>query len=235
MLRLGDLAPDFEAACWFPSFLQAETPTIRFRDFCTGSWVVLFSHPADFTPVCTTELARLAVLREEWEARKVKVVALSTDSIEAHAAWVKDIEAFAADNQTDAEAKVWYPIVADVDLRVSRAYGMLDAQSASSAATTPILTIRTVFVLDPLHRVRLMLSYPAAVGRNFDELLRAIDALQRADSWKVALPVDWQPGQDAIVRVDVSAEEATRLFGSDGVREWRERPYLRFTSDPKMQ
>ena len=225
-LRLGDLAPDFEAACFFPAEANnaAFEHKIKFSDFCADSWVILFSHPADFTPVCTTELARVAQLKEAWEERNCRVLALSTDSVNVHSAWMGDVNEFAGSGHS-----VFYPVIADVDLKVSSLYGMLDEVTAQGTAT-PALPIRTVFVLDPHRRIRLTISYPAAVGRNFDEILRALDALQRTDAYKIALPADWKAGDRAIVRFDVQDDEADRLFQDID----RVKPYLRFVPDPKQ-
>ncbi len=232
MLRLGDLAPDFEAACFFPSTVAG---TIKFSDFCADSWVILFSHPADFTPVCTTELARVSLLSPEWNARACKVIGLSTDHVPSHSLWSHDICEYAATVSGNEHASLSFPIISDFDLKVAGMYGMLDQESHDPSnfdpQTSAPLPIRTVFILDPKRRVRLTISYPAAVGRNFDEILRVLDALQRSDAHKIATPADWKQGDDVIVRFDVGEEEAERLFPDR--RAFK--PYLRFTSDPQEE
>lgn len=232
MLRLGDVAPDFEAACFFPG---SETELIKFSDFCSeGSWVILFSHPADFTPVCTTELARVSLLEPEWRSRNCKVIGLSTDRVDSHRDWSKDICEYAETISSCCKCeKLTFPIIADWDLKVSTLYGMLDQESHDPSnfdpATRAPLPIRTVFILDPRRRVRLTMTYPAAVGRSFDEILRCLDALQRSDAYKIATPANWKQGEEVIVRFDVKEEEAQELFPDR--RAFK--PYLRFTSDPK--
>lgn len=234
-LRLGDVAPDFEAYCYFPgeSEIQAGSK-IKFSDFCAGSWVILFSHPADFTPVCTTELARVNLLSEEWKSRQCKVIGLSTDTAESHANWAADICEYANElNLESCTAKLTFPIIADADLKVATVYGMLDQESHDPGNFDPKtrapLPIRTVFILDPKRRIRLTLTYPAAVGRSFDEILRCLDALQRSDKYKIATPADWKQKDDVIVRFDVNEEVAAELFPER--RAFK--PYLRFTPDPR--
>jgi alkyl hydroperoxide reductase subunit AhpC len=232
MLRLGDLVPDFEASCFFPDSCEQET--IKFSDFCSeGKWIILFSHPADFTPVCTTELARVSLLAPEWEARGCKVIGLSTDCVFSHREWSKDICEYAENVSKSSHLKLNFPIIADRDLKVATLYGMLDQEchdptNFDPQTSTP-LPIRTVFILDPKRRVRLTMTYPAAVGRCFDEILRALDALQRSDEYKIATPADWKQGDEVIVRFDVKEEEADKLFPDR--RAFK--PYLRFTADPK--
>lgn len=241
MLRLGDVAPDFEAACYFPVGTESEIKEenkIKFSEFCASPgnnwWTILFSHPADFTPVCTTELARVNLLSEEWKARNCKVIGLSTDSVSNHKAWVRDICEYAQNmsgNQLHEDIK--FPIIADVDLKVSTLYGMLDQESHDPGNFNPEtrapLPIRTVFILDPKRKVRLTMTYPAAIGRSFNEILRVLDGLQRSDAHKIATPADWIQDQDVIVRFDVKNEEAERLFPNK--RDFN--PYLRFTADPR--
>lgn len=227
MLRLGDVAPDFEASCFQESFDKGDT--LKFSDFCENSWVILFSHPADFTPVCTTELARVSVLEPEWRARNCKVIGLSTDKIDSHRDWSVDICDYAKKNV------LGFPIISDCDLKVSTLYGMLDQESHDPSNFDPKtrspLPIRTVFILDPSRRVRLTMNYPAAVGRSFDEILRVLDALQRSDLYKIATPADWKQGERVIVRFDVKEEEAQELFPDRTAFK----PYLRFTSDPSIK
>lgn len=208
-LQLGDTAPNFTAS--------TTAGDLSFYDWAGDSWVVFFSHPADFTPVCTTELGRVAALQDEFGKRNVKTIALSVDSLESHKSWVPDIE----DTQS---VKVAYPIVADPDRAVATAYGMIHPKADNT------LTVRSVFVIDPNRKVRLTLTYPAATGRNFDEILRVIDGLQLTDGHKVATPVDWQRGDRVIIVPSLKdPAELKERFGDD-VEELR--PYLRFTSDP---
>ncbi|TEB14747.1 oxidoreductase [Perkinsus sp. BL_2016] len=229
MLRLGDTAPDFEAACHFPEKSSSSEKRIKFSDFCADSWVILFSHPADFTPVCTTELARVNLLESEWSARSCKVIGLSTDSVESHSAWSKDICAY-VDSICEC---VRICACGRIYLKVSTLYGMLDQESHDPSnfdpQTSSPLPIRTVFILDPKRRVRLTMTYPASVGRSFTEILRVLDALQRSDAYKIATPANWKQGEDVIVRFDVKDEEADLLFPSRSAFN----PYLRFTPDPK--
>ncbi len=228
-LRLGDFAPDFEADCFFSS---TQSERIKFSEWASEKWVILFSHPADFTPVCTTELARVAALKAEWEARDCLVVGLSTDTVPAHRGWVSDICDYMAVKYEicQSPATFPFPIIADHDLAVSLKYGMLDQAahdpSNFDSKTSAPLPIRTVFILDPRRRVRLMLTYPAAVGRNFDEILRCLDALQSSDKYKIATPADWKQGEQVIVRFDVSDEEAKKIFPKHEAFK----PYLRFTN-----
>lgn len=233
MLRLGDLAPDFEAACFFPNTDVGCKETIKFSEFCANSWVILFSHPADFTPVCTTELARVSILAPEWTARGCKVIGLSTDRVPNHRSWSHDICEYAESVSGCEHKSLAFPIIADFDLKVASMYGMLDQESHDPSnfdpQTSAPLPIRTVFILDPKRRVRLTITYPAAVGRSFDEILRVLDALQRSDAHKIATPADWKQGGEVIVRFDVKEEEAEKLFPER--RAFK--PYLRFTSDPR--
>lgn len=203
MLRLGQTAPDF---------VQDSTHgSIHLYSWLGDSWGVLFSHPRDFTPVCTTELGEVARLGPEWVKRNVKVVGLSVDPVETHLRWEKDIE------ETQGP-RLDFPMLADTDRWVSTVYGMIHS------STDPAVTIRSVFVIDPAKRIRLIISYPPSTGRNFVELLRAIDSLQLTDANAVATPVNWQPGDDVIVSPRLSDEEATRLF-PQGFRKVK--PYLR--------
>ncbi len=207
-LRLGDIAPDFEA--------ETTEGQIKFHDWKAGSWAVLFSHPADFTPVCTTELGRVAALKDQFAKRNTKVIGLSVDSIEHHQGWKGDI----ADVTGHA---LNFPLIADPDRTVANLYDMIHPSASATA------TVRSVFVIDPSDKVRLTLTYPASTGRNFDELLRVIDSLQLTDKHKVATPVDWKHGEDVIIVPAVSDEDAHKLF-PDGFEA--KKPYLRLVPDP---
>ena len=208
-LRLGDKVPDFQAE-------TTEGP-IQFHEFLGDGWGVLFSHPADFTPVCTTELGTVAKLKPEFEARNVKVVGLSVDPLDSHTEWVNDINA--TQNTT-----VNFPIIADSDRAVAEAYDMIHPNSDDK---TPV---RSVFVIDPNKTLRLSLTYPPSAGRNFDEILRVIDSLQLTTYQKVATPADWKQGDDVVILPTVSDEEATKLFPAGFTTH---RPYLRTTPQPK--
>ena len=216
-LRINDLAPDFKA--------KTTHGDINFHEWIGDSWAVLFSHPKDFTPVCTTELGEVARLQSEFQKRNVKTIGLSADSIENHAAWEKDIE------ETQGSA-VNFPMIGDDDLNVSLLYNMLPADEngateGRTAATNA--TVRTVFVIGPDKLIKLMLTYPMATGRNFNEILRAIDAMQLTAKHKVATPVNWVDGDDVIIVPTVTDEEATRLFPEG----WKTiKPYLRTVKQP---
>jgi len=213
-LRLGSIAPDFEA--------DTTQGPIKFHEWIGDSWVVLFSHPADFTPVCTTELGEVARRAPDFAKRNVKVIGLSANDLKSHEEWTKDI------NEV-ANTTVKFPIIADPDRKVSILYDMLDAQDPTNVDKKGIpFTVRTTFIIDPKKVIRLTVSYPAAVGRSFDEILRVIDSLQGGDKYKIATPVNWQPGQDVIVHAAVSNEEAKSLF--PGYKTIK--PYLRTTADP---
>jgi alkyl hydroperoxide reductase subunit AhpC len=207
-LRLGDTAPDFEA--------ETTEGNIKFHGWKDGSWAVLFSHPADFTPVCTTELGRVAALKDQFAKRNTKVIGLSVDSIEHHQDWKGDI----ADVTGHA---LNFPLIADPDRTVATLYDMIHPNASATA------TVRSVFVIDANNKVRLTLTYPASTGRNFDELLRVIDSLQLTDKYKVATPVDWKHGDDVIIVPAVSDEDAHKLF-PDGFDA--KKPYLRLVPDP---
>lgn len=201
---LGQLAPDFEA--------DTTEGRIRLSDWARDSWVVLFSHPKDFTPVCTTELGEAARLKPEFDRRGVKIIGLSVDPLERHGGWLDDIR----DTQGTA---LNFPLIADPDRAVSRLYGMIHPEA------DPAVTVRTVFVIDPARKVRLSLTYPPSTGRNFLEILRVIDSLQLTDRAKVATPVNWQPGQRAIIVPSLPDKDAGELFPQG----WEaERPYLRW-------
>ncbi len=207
-LRLGDIAPDFTA--------ETTQGTIGFHEWLGDSWGVLFSHPKDFTPVCTTELGRVAHLAAEFDRRGVKVIGLSVDPVGSHGAWSQDI----AETQG---AAVEFPLIADPDRTVSDLYDMIHPNADDT------LTVRSVFVIGPDKKVKLTLTYPASTGRNFDEVLRVIDSLQLTAKYKVATPADWVQGQDVIIGAAVSDEEAAELF-PDG---WTTvKPYLRVLPQP---
>ena len=207
-LQLNDVVPDFTQ--------QSTEGPIEFYEWAGDSWVVLFSHPKDFTPVCTTELGEVARLKPEFDKRGVKVIGLSVDPADSHAGWAKDIE------ETQG-AKLNFPLLADADRKVSSLYGMIHPNASDT------FTVRSVFVIDPNKKLRLTLTYPASTGRNFDELLRVIDSLQLTDKFKVATPVNWKQGQDVIIVPAVSNEQAKTLFPNG----WTEhKPYLRTTKQP---
>jgi alkyl hydroperoxide reductase subunit AhpC len=216
-LKLNDIAPDFTQD-------STEGP-IHFHEWADGHWVVLFSHPKDFTPVCTTELGAVAKLKPEFDKRGVKVIGLSVDPADNHARWSQDI----AETQGTAPN---FPMIADSDLKVSKLYGMLPADTAgTSEGRTPAnnATVRNVFIIGPDKQIKLILVYPMSVGRNFDEVLRAIDALQLTARHKVATPADWKNGEDVIIVTAVGDEEAKGLFGAFKTHK----PYLRTTAQPR--
>ena len=206
-LRLGDEAPDFTA--------DTTEGTIDFHSWKEGAWAVLFSHPADFTPVCTTELGRTAALKDEFDKRNVKAIAVSVDDVASHQKWAGDIGDVGG---TDLN----FPIVADSDRTVANLYDMIHPGEGDTS------TVRSVFIVDPKNKVRLTLTYPKSVGRNFSEIVRVIDALQTTDSNPVSTPVDWQPGDRVIVAPTISTEDARARFTD--VEEIK--PYLRFAAQP---
>lgn len=207
-LRLGDIAPDFEQ--------DSTEGRIRFHEWANGSWVVLFSHPKDFTPVCTTELGAVARLKPEFERRGAKPIGLSVDPLEDHRRWAGDI------GETQGAA-LNFPLLADADRRVSNLYDMIHPNASDT------LTVRSVFVIDPEKKIRLILTYPASTGRNFEEILRSLDSLQLTDAHKVATPVDWRHGEDVIIVPSLSDEEARERFPQG----WTAlKPYLRVTPQP---
>lgn len=215
-LRLGNIAPDFEA--------ETTAGPIKFHEWIGDSWAILFSHPDDFTPVCTTELGEVARRSDDFAKRNVKVLGISANGLESHHQWVKDIESYGAKT---APTNVQFPIIADLDRRISVLYDMLDEQDATNVDKKGLpLTIRTVFVVDPKKTIRLTISYPASTGRNFDEILRVIDSLQLADKYRVTTPVNWKQGEDVIVHASVTQDEAKQLFPEHTVHL----PYLRTTS-----
>jgi thioredoxin-dependent peroxiredoxin len=216
-LQLGDEAPDFEA--------QTTEGPIRFHEWVGDSWAVLFSHPKDFTPICTTELGYMAKIKPEFDKRGVKVMGLSVDSTDDHEGWARDIE------ETQGAAPN-YPIIGDADFTVSKLYGMLPSSvSGDPKERTPAdnQTVRNVFVIGPDKKVKLILVYPMTTGRNFDEVLRVIDSLQLTAKHKVATPVNWQNGDNVVIAGSVSDDEAKEMFG-----EWEApRPYIRIVPDPE--
>lgn len=208
--QLGETAPDFTAT--------TTMGVIRFHEWLGNSWCVLFSHPKDFTPVCTTELGVVAKLKSEWDKRGVKVIAISVNELESHLRWIKDI------NETQ-QTSVNFPLIADANKEVSQLYGMIHPLSSDTA------TVRSVFIIDSNRKIRLMLIYPASTGRNFQEIIRTVDSLQLTDRHKVATPANWKQGEPCIILPSVTdPEELKRLF-PQGYRE--ERPYLRYVDQPK--
>jgi thioredoxin-dependent peroxiredoxin len=208
-LRLGDIAPDFEA--------ETTEGKIRFHDWLGTSWGVLFSHPKNYTPVCTTELGYTAKLKPEFDKRNVKAIGLSVDKLEDHHGWSRDIE------ETQGTA-LNFPLIADADKKVANLYDMIHPNASDT------FTVRSVFVIDPNKKIRLSLTYPASTGRNFDEILRVIDSLQLTDRYKVATPVNWKQGEDVIIVPAVKDDDAKTLF-PDG---WKTlKPYLRIVPQPK--
>ena len=216
-LQIGDTAPDFEA--------QTTEGTLRFHEWMGDSWAILFSHPKDFTPVCTTELGDMAKLKPQFEKRNTKILGLSVDPIDSHARWAADIL------ETQGHAPN-YPMIGDPDLKVAKLYGMLPASTAgTSEGRTPAdnQTVRNVFVIGPDKKIKLLIVYPMTTGRNFDEVLRVIDSLQLTAKHKVSTPVNWKPGEDVIIVPSVSDDEAKRTY-PDG---WKAlRPYLRIVKQP---
>ena len=216
-LSIGSTAPDFEA--------ETTDGTINFHDWIGDSWCVLFSHPKDFTPVCTTELGYMAKIKPEFDKRNVKIIGLSVDPVSQHAAWAKDIE------ETQGVA-VNYPMIGDPELTVAKLYGMLPASSnggAEGRSAADNQTVRNVYVIAPDKTVRLVIVYPMSTGRNFDELLRVVDSLQLTARHQVATPVNWQAGEDVIIVPAVSDEAARERFPDGWVAP---RPYLRYVPQP---
>jgi alkyl hydroperoxide reductase subunit AhpC len=217
-LRINDIAPDFVA--------ETTQGTIKFHDWIGDGWAVLFSHPKDFTPVCTTELGYMAGLQSEFDKRNCKIIGLSVDPVTAHSKWAADIE------ETQGH-KVTYPLIGDPQLKIAKLYDMLPAEAGeTSVGRTPTdnATVRTVFVIGPDKKVKLMLSYPMSTGRNFDEVLRVLESIQLTAKHRVSTPVNWQPGGDVIISGGVSDEEAKRLYPAG----WEApRPYLRIVPQPR--
>jgi alkyl hydroperoxide reductase subunit AhpC len=217
-LKLGDVAPDFQAE-------TTEGP-IRFHDWIGNSWAVLFSHPKDFTPVCTTELGYMAKIKPEFERRNTKIIGLSVDPVRDHGRWANDIK------ETQGTAPN-YPLIGDTDLRVAKLYDMLPAETqGGSEGRTPAdnQTVRTVFVIGPDKKIKLTIAYPMTTGRNFDEVLRVIDSLQLTAKHKVSTPVNWKRGDDVIIAGSVSDEEAKKTYP----RGWKApKPYIRIVPQPE--
>jgi thioredoxin-dependent peroxiredoxin len=209
-LRLGDLAPDFDAV--------TTEGNIKFHQWLGNSWGVLFSHPADYTPVCTTELGRTAQLKKEFEKRNVKVLAISVDPLDSHHGWIKDI------NETQ-HTTVNFPIIADPDKKIANLYDMIHPNASEKT------TVRSVFVIGPDKKVKLTITYPASTGRNFNEILRVIDSLQLTANYSVATPVDWKHGEDVIIVTGVSDAEAEKKFPKGYTKI---KPYLRKTPQPNL-
>jgi len=216
-LQLGDTAPDFEA--------QTTRGAVRFHEWMGDSWAVLFSHPKDFTPICTTELGSVAKLSHEFQRRNVKLIGLSVDLLEDHYQWLDDIE----DTQG---VRPDFPLIADTDLNVSKLYGMLEADAEGDAASRCAMdnrTVRSVFVIDAGQKIRLITMYPMQTGRNFAEVLRAVDSLQLTTWHQVATPANWQPGEDVMIALNLSDEKARALYGDFEAP----RPYMRIISQPE--
>ncbi|MFZ2076142.1 MAG: peroxiredoxin [Xanthobacteraceae bacterium] len=218
-LAINDIAPDFEA--------QTTEDKIRFHDWIGNSWAVLFSHPKDFTPVCTTELGYMAKIKSEFDKRGVRIIGLSVDPLDRHASWAADIK------ETQGFAPN-YPVIADVDYNVSKLYGMLPAPvSGDPTKRTPAdnQTVRNVFVIGPDKKIKLILVYPMTTGRNFDEVLRVIDSLQLTAKHKVATPVNWKQGEDVIIAGSVTDDDAKKQYPQG----WKApRPYIRIVPQPRM-
>lgn len=207
-IKLGDTAPDFDA--------ESSLGKINFYEYLGDSWGILFSHPADYTPVCTTELGKTSELKPEFDKRNAKVIALSVDGIDNHKGWILDI------NETQ-NTEVQFPIIADQDKKVSELYDFIHPNASAT------LTVRSLLIIDPNKKVRLIITYPASTGRNFTEILRVLDSLQLVDNYGVATPVDWKDGEDVIIPPAVSQEDAEAKF-TKGVTVVK--PYLRFTPQP---
>jgi alkyl hydroperoxide reductase subunit AhpC len=217
-LRIGDEAPDFTA--------KTTEGTIKFHDWIGSGWAILFSHPKDFTPVCTTELGYMAKLKPEFEKRNTKIIGLSVDPVDDHGKWAKDIE------ETQG-VKVNYPLIGDPELKVAKLYDMLPAAAGdTSKGRTPAdnQTVRSVFMVGPDKKIKLTLTYPMTTGRNFDEVLRVLDSMQLTAKHKVATPVNWKQGEDVIIAGSVSDDDAKKIYPAG----WKApRPYLRIVPQPK--
>jgi thioredoxin-dependent peroxiredoxin len=209
-IKLGDVAPNFDAA--------TSIGEINFHEYLGNSWGVLFSHPADYTPVCTTELGRTAALQQEFEKRNVKVLALSIDGLQNHKGWIEDI------NETQ-HVEVQFPIIADEDRNVSNLYDFIHPNASATA------TVRSLLIIAPDKTIKLIITYPASTGRNFVEVLRVIDSLQLTANYSVATPADWKHGEDVIIVPSITTEDAIKKF-EKGVREIK--PYLRYTPQPNL-
>lgn len=208
-LQLGDIAPNFKA--------DTTIGEIDFHDYLGDSWGILFSHPADFTPVCTTELGRTAQLKQDFERRNTKVLVVSVDSVKDHHAWKADID-------ETQKTTVEFPIIGDEGRKVSNLYGMLHPKASET------VTVRSLFIIDPDKKIRLMITYPSSTGRNFDEVLRVLDSLQLTDKHQIATPADWNPGENVIVSPAIATADAEKMF-EKGVIEIK--PYLRYTPMPE--
>ena len=214
-LQIGDTAPDFEA--------DTTEGRIRFHDWIGDKWVVLFSHPKDFTPVCTTELGYMARIKPDFDKRNVKIIGLSVDPVDNHSKWAADIK------ETQGFAPN-YPMIGDPELKVAKLYNMLPAEEVASDDRTPTTnqTVRSVFIVGPDKKIKLMLTYPMTTGRNFDEILRVLDSMQLTAKYRVATPVNWKQGEDVIIAGSVSNDEAKEIFG-----EWDSpKPYIRIVPQP---
>jgi thioredoxin-dependent peroxiredoxin len=209
-IRLGDIAPDFTQ--------ESSAGTIRFHEWIGDQWAVLFSHPADFTPVCTTELGFTAKLKDEFARRNVKVLALSVDPVDSHRRWIEDID-------ETQNTHVDFPIIADADRKVSTLYDLIHPNANDT------LTVRSLFIIDPNRKVRLIITYPASTGRNFNEILRVIDSLQLTDQHKVATPANWQAGEEVVIVPSLQDAEEIKQRFPKGYRVVK--PYLRLTPDPR--
>ena len=207
-IKLGDIAPDFNA--------ESSLGNLNFYEYLGDSWGILFSHPADYTPVCTTELGKTSELKPEFDKRNTKVLALSVDGIDNHKGWISDI------NETQ-NTEVEFPIIADQDKKVSELYDFIHPNASAT------LTVRSLLIIDPNKKVRLIITYPASTGRNFTEILRVLDSLQLVDNYGIATPVDWKDGEDVIIPPAVSQEDAEKKF-TKGVKVVK--PYLRYTPQP---
>lgn len=207
-IKLGDIAPNFQA--------ESSLGDVDFYNYLGDSWGILFSHPADYTPVCTTELGYTSKLKSEFDKRNTQVIALSVDGVEDHQNWIKDI------NETQ-NTEVQFPIIADKNRKVSELYDFIHPNASLTA------TVRSLLIIDPAKKVRLIITYPASTGRNFDEILRVLDSLQLVDSHKIATPVNWKQGDDVIIPPTTSTEDAKKIFPK-GVTEIK--PYLRYTPQP---
>jgi alkyl hydroperoxide reductase subunit AhpC len=216
-LRIGAVAPDFEA--------DTTEGRIKFHEWIGDSWAIIFSHPKDFTPVCTTELGYMAKLKPEFDKRNVKIIGLSVDPVANHTRWAEDIR------ETQGTAPN-YPMIGDTDLSISKAYGMLPADAGTTSegrTATDNMTVRTVYVIGPDKKIKLMISYPMTTGRNFDEVLRVIDSLQLTAKHRVATPVNWKQGEDVIIAGSVSNDEAKTIYPNG----WKEpKPYIRIVPQP---
>ncbi|MCB1381059.1 MAG: peroxiredoxin [Alphaproteobacteria bacterium] len=218
-LQIGDIAPDFEA--------ETTEGRIKFHDYIEGSWVVFFSHPKDFTPVCTTELGSMAKMKHEFDKRGVKLIGISIDTVQDHVRWKQDIKDVTG-------ATVNYPMIGDADLHVAKLYGMIHPNASGSAATRSAAdnaTVRNVMVIGPDKRIKLIVAYPMSTGRNFDEILRVIDSLQLTAKASVATPANWKQGEDVIILASVNDEAAKEKFPGG----WKTlKPYLRIVPQPKI-